>query len=94
VREQDDGKVSSLLLVIEFGPRIPDGALPVDHGVEACVRERVEALARHAYDGKTLLVPGISEAQSDDEALEAAQRFRDILERKRRRLKNIWSEAA
>ena len=80
--------------LIEFGRRIPEGALPVDHGVEACVRARVEARARHAHDGRTLLVPGIPEAKDDDEALAAATRFRNTLERQRRRLKPIWAEAA
>jgi hypothetical protein len=38
----------------------------------AVVANRVlETCARHAYDGKTLLVPGVPEAQSDDAALDA-----------------------
>lgn len=69
--------------VIEFGPRIPDGALPVDRGTEHSVRRRVEPLARHAYDGKTLLVPGIPEAGDDDTALAAYERFKRILDRAR-----------
>lgn len=73
--------------VIEFGHRIPDGALPVDHGTERSVRRRVEPLARHAYDGKTLLVPGIPEAEDDDAALAAYERFRRVLDRARRNLR-------
>ena len=73
--------------VIEFGRRIPDGALPVDHGTERSVRRRVEVLARHAYDGKTLLVPGIPEAEDDDEALKAYERFKGVLDRKRANLR-------
>ncbi|MFC5421447.1 hypothetical protein ACFPOB_17960 [Bosea eneae] len=69
--------------VIEFGRRIPEGALPVDQGSERSVRRRVEPLARHAYDGKTLLVPGIPEAEDDDAALAAYERFKRILDRKR-----------
>ena len=73
--------------VLEFGQRIPDGALPVDHGTERSVRRRVEVLARHAYDGQTLLVPGIPEAQDDDEALSAYERFKRVLDRKRANLR-------
>lgn len=69
--------------VIEFGPRVPGGALPVDRGTERSVRRRVEPLARHAYDGRTLLVPGIPEAESDVAAYEAYQRFKRILDRAR-----------
>lgn len=36
--------------------------------------------ARHASDGKTLLVPGLPEAQDSDQAVEAAARFREQLE--------------
>lgn len=71
--------------IIEFGNRIPDGALPVDHGTERSVRGRVGVLARHAYDGKTLLIPGVPEAGSDNEAFEAWQRFKRLLDTQRRR---------
>lgn len=71
--------------IIEFGPRIPDGALPVDRGTEGSVRRRVEPLARRAYNGRDLLVPGIPEAQSDAAALEAYQRFKSLMDRRRRR---------
>lgn len=38
----------------------------------AVVGNRVlETLGRHAYDGKTLLVPGVPEAANDDAALDA-----------------------
>ena len=39
------------------------------------VKPIVEVLARHAYDGRTLLVPGIPEATTDHEAHAAARRF-------------------
>lgn len=71
--------------IIEFGRRIPNGALPVDHGTERSVHRRVEPLARHAYDGKTLLVPGVPEAVSDAEAFDAWQRFKRLMDAKRRR---------
>lgn len=38
----------------------------------ALVGNRVlETQARHAYDGKTILVPGLPEADDDDQALDA-----------------------
>lgn len=71
--------------IIEFGRRVPNGALPVDHGTERSVRRRVEPLARHAYQKGVLLVPGVPEAQSDEEAFEAWQRFKRLMDAKRRR---------
>ncbi|MBB4018207.1 hypothetical protein GGR16_003241 [Chelatococcus caeni] len=69
--------------VIEFGPRIPEGALPVDRGGEQSVRRRVSIAARHAYDGKTLLVPGIPEATTDVQAYEAWKSFKEQIARRR-----------
>ncbi|EEI1617885.1 host nuclease inhibitor protein [Salmonella enterica] len=60
--------------LIEFGHTLPEGALPIITGNEKRVREEVEVLARHAYNGD-LLVPGIPEAVSQDEAHEALVRF-------------------
>lgn len=66
--------------VIEFDRQVPDGRLPIgSSGDQVRLRETVEAIARHAYDGKTLLVPGIPEADSDDQALEALLRFRTLV---------------
>lgn len=61
--------------VIEFGPDVPRGMLDLARGEEAELRELFSAKARHAYDGKTLLVPGVPEARSDEAALEAVQAF-------------------
>ncbi|EBW7037446.1 host nuclease inhibitor protein [Salmonella enterica subsp. enterica serovar Bonariensis] len=60
--------------LIEFGHTLPEGALPIVTGSEKKVREEVEVLARHAYNGD-LLVPGIPEAKSMDEYREALFRF-------------------
>ncbi|EBW5286822.1 host nuclease inhibitor protein [Salmonella enterica] len=60
--------------LIEFGHTLPEGALPIVTGSEKQVRDVVEVLARHAYNGD-LLVPGIPEAVSQDEAHEALVRF-------------------
>lgn len=66
--------------VIEFGPFVPDGRLPIAEAssadAQSRVREIVEGICRHAYDGETLLVPGIPEADSDDQALDALFEFR------------------
>lgn len=65
---------------IGFADSIPSGALPIiGPNKKSISRARVEAGARLAYDGKTLLVPGIPEAQSDDEAYEAFRKWIDWL---------------
>lgn len=61
--------------VIEFGAAEPDGALPIARGPGKKLRAVVEALARHAYDGKTLLVPGIPEAANSNAAVDALLAF-------------------
>lgn len=60
---------------IEFGRYVPAGAIMVAKGKARQVRGLCEVLARHAYDGKTLLVPGIPEAQSNKEAGDALALF-------------------
>ena len=40
----------------------------------------IEVRARHAYDGKTLLVPGVPEADDDEAALTALIRFARFVE--------------
>ncbi|EIS9025516.1 host nuclease inhibitor protein [Salmonella enterica] len=64
--------------LIEFGHTLPEGALPIVTGSEKRVREKVEVLARHAYNGD-LLVPGIPEAASQNEACEALVRFSRVI---------------
>jgi hypothetical protein len=65
---------------IDFGPFVPNGRLPIakaDSSQEAeRIREIVEGICRYAYDGKTLLVPGIPEADTDAQALDALMEFR------------------
>ncbi|HGB3609944.1 TPA: host nuclease inhibitor protein, partial [Salmonella enterica subsp. enterica serovar Eastbourne] len=60
--------------LIEFGHTLPEGALPIITGKEKDVRDEVEVLARHAYNGD-LLVPGIPEAAVQNEARKALERF-------------------
>ncbi|EIX0306246.1 host nuclease inhibitor protein [Salmonella enterica] len=64
--------------LIEFGNTLPEGALPIVTGSEKQVRDVVTVLARHAYNGD-LLVPGIPEAASQDEAREALVRFSRVI---------------
>ncbi|WP_332117270.1 hypothetical protein [Azorhizobium caulinodans] len=63
--------------VIRITPTLPAGVLVIaDDPSEDLLAETISALARHSYDGKTLLVPGIPEAPSDMAALEALISFR------------------
>lgn len=39
---------------IEFGERIPDGALPIARGKRKPLQDFISGVARHAYDGETL----------------------------------------
>ncbi|EHP2713624.1 host nuclease inhibitor protein [Salmonella enterica] len=64
--------------LIEFGHTLPEGALPIITGNEKRVREEVEVLARHAYNGD-LLVPGIPKAESMDAYREALVRFSRVI---------------
>ncbi len=60
---------------IRFLPFVPKGAMEIASGTANKLRPIVESIARHAYDGHTLLVPGIPEADSDADALYALDRF-------------------
>lgn len=60
---------------IEFGRTVPEGAIEIMRGPARKVRKLIEARARHAYDGKTLLVPGVPEAPNEDAALAALIAF-------------------
>ena len=63
---------------ITFAQRIPADLhlLPLAHGPGRKLRAQVCAVARHAYDGETLLVPGIPEADGDQEkAMDALLAF-------------------
>lgn len=64
---------------IEFGHHLPDGALPIARGQSRKLRELISAHARHGYDGKTLLVPGVPEASGPTAAMHALGRWLDRL---------------
>jgi hypothetical protein len=65
---------------IGFGSRCPNGALPIVRGNDKTVREFIETVARHAYDGTTLLVPGVPEASDQTEGLAKLNAFMDWIE--------------
>lgn len=60
---------------IDFSTRIPEGALPIAEGPDKPLRDFISGVARHAYDGETLLVPGVPEAEDQLKAVEALQAF-------------------
>ncbi len=61
--------------VIGFGRKVPAGALEIARGPAKPLRKWIDVMARHAYDGKTLLVPGIPEAPDERAALKALHQF-------------------
>lgn len=60
---------------IAFGEKCPSGGLPIVRGPDKKVRDFICGVSRHAYDGETLLVPGIPEAENQMAAVDALQRF-------------------
>lgn len=63
--------------VIEIAAYKPAGMFPLGKGRAERLTNIIQGIARQAYDGRTWLVPGIPEAETDEEAVEAAKRFRD-----------------
>lgn len=67
---------------IDFGRAMPKDALPIAKGPAAPLRKHIEVTARHAYDGKSLLVPGVPESGGGDAAVDALLAYsREIKER-------------
>lgn len=71
--------------VIVFEPHADPslGRLPIGHATNKDTKrfkDIVSVNARHAYDGVTLLVPGVPEARSDNEALDNLLYFRRVIE--------------
>jgi len=60
---------------IDFGRSVPEGAIKIAKGPSKKLKQLISAVARHAYDNKTLLVPGVPEADTDDHAADALERF-------------------
>ena len=62
--------------VIRIGKRCPKGALPIGRRRHFfTLHGAVAAVARLSYDAETLLVPGVPEAKTDDEDLNAVVTF-------------------
>ncbi len=78
--------------LIRIGTEVPRGALPIAWSEDRkALDDVIIVCARHAYDGVTLLVPGIPEAESYQEALRALADFVDMVEH---RLERRLREAA
>lgn len=67
--------------VICFARAVKPDTMLITSGPSNKLRWIVSGLARRAYDGKTLLVPGLPEAKSWDERSEALWRFRAAIEK-------------
>lgn len=67
---------------IEFGRRVPEGAILMAEGPAKPLRDVIGATARLAYDNKTLLVPGVPEAPDEKQACDALGRHLDWLARR------------
>lgn len=57
----------------------PKDTLKIMKGDGRRIRWVLIACARHAYDGRTLLVPGVPEAATDLEAMKAVKAFEQFL---------------
>lgn len=62
---------------IQVGKRCPERALPLFRGSEYRLRKVVSATSRHSKDGKHFLVPGVPEATTANEAVDAVIAYRD-----------------
>lgn len=62
---------------------LPDGALPLDRGTGDEWRGGVEVMCRLMKDGSgRYLVPGVPEAENDEEALQAVFKFREWIKQR------------
>lgn len=68
-------------LIVFSGRASVDGTLPIAQGSARELRRVVSELARRAYDGKTLIVPGLPEARNWDERSAALMRFKAAVEK-------------
>lgn len=59
--------------------RVPKGTMKIVTGHGRRLKRVLCACARHAYDGKTLLVPGLPEADNDLQAINAVKAFEQML---------------
>ena len=64
----------------EIVSRAPEGSATLMTGPRSQLEKLLSVHARHAYDGKTLLVPGLPEATDEKQALWAVDLFQVRLE--------------
>jgi hypothetical protein len=75
-----NGKVPEGAIQVSIAPeRQPDKKMRENDQAVKTWREKIIARCRLAYDNKTLLVPGIPEADTMDQKLDALMRFRQII---------------
>ena len=60
--------------VVRFARRSPDGVWLIANGGRRRIRREMEAVCRRGHDG-ALLVPGMPEAETQDDAFAALERF-------------------
>jgi len=60
---------------IHVGKKAPKGAIPIANGTQYKLRRIIGALARHGYTRGVLLVPGVPEANNEQEAIKALGHF-------------------
>lgn len=61
---------------IDFGEQVPDGALLIVSDEKSVLRDAIGKTARLAYDGKTLLVPGVIDETNGIAAVDALIEYR------------------
>jgi hypothetical protein len=71
--------------LVEVADEKPAGAISLMQGAPHALERRLSTHARHAHDGKSLLVPGVLEASTEAERLAAIKAFAARLEGVRRR---------
>lgn len=54
---------------------LPDGVLPIRFNATKAEVKKIKVMARLAYDNKTLLIPGVPEAEDENTAYEAFNKF-------------------
>ena len=72
---------------IGIGDTRPTGVITFAAGDGENLRQMVEVTSRHAYDGKTYLVPGVPEAANDVDAKDALLDWCDWLSQGERGVK-------
>ena len=61
--------------LVKVGEVVPDGAIEIADGDDAALRTAILAFGVHAYDGETILVPGLRDAENDYAAFDALFTF-------------------